>query len=88
MRFVRFVREEIGVAGYVRCTDDSALPVVSRAELRRALGQVERFVRTDQQLALEARATILPPVFQGLPSLAGACTAERGVCDPRTLPRA
>lgn len=68
-RLDHFVKEELGVRGYVRYMDDCALFGESKAELRELHAAVERFLAENLRLALKERATILAPCAQGLPFL-------------------
>lgn len=68
-RLDHFVKEELGVRGYVRYMDDFALFGEGKDELRCQHDAVQAFLRERLRLELKERATILAPCSQGLPFL-------------------
>jgi hypothetical protein len=68
-RLDHFVKEELGVPGYVRYMDDFVLFAGERARLCDAHLAVVDFLRARLALELKERATILAPADHGLPYL-------------------
>lgn len=58
-----------GVLGYARYMDDFVLFGAGKAELKKAGGEIELFLRGELRLELKQRASVLAPVTQGLPFL-------------------
>ncbi len=68
-RLDHHVKEVLGVHGYVRYMDDSALFADAKEPLTHAHAEVEQFLADRLRLQLKARATILAPTSEGLPFL-------------------
>lgn len=64
-----FIKETLGVRGYVRYMDDLVLFADEKADLTQAIRQVRDYLQDKCLLHLKAGATILAPVWQGLPFL-------------------
>jgi retron-type reverse transcriptase len=64
-----FVKERLGVRGYVRYMDDMLLFADDRASLRRWRREIERFAAGELRLDIKTEATVLAPVLGGVPFL-------------------
>ena len=61
-----FIKEELGVKGYLRYMDDFLLFSDDKKELQRWHAKIDRFLASKLHLALKSRATSLSPVSEGL----------------------
>ena len=61
-----FVKEELGIKGYLRYMDDFILFSNSKKELHEWYGKIDHFLASELRLVLKSRATTLSPVSEGL----------------------
>jgi RNA-directed DNA polymerase len=64
-----FVKDRLGVKGYVRYMDDFISFSDDKDSLRHLLAEIERFVRGELKLELKHTVTTLAPVSEGVPFL-------------------
>ena len=64
-----FVKDELGIKGYLRYMDDMLLFGDDKAELHHICSQVRRFLRDPLRLELKEEGVGLAPVSQGIPFL-------------------
>ena len=68
-RLDHFVKDDLGVGGYVRYMDDFVLWDDSKERLHRAAAEVADFLACELRLSLKAEASRLAPTREGLPFL-------------------
>ncbi len=67
--FDHFIKDELGVKGYLRYMDDFVLFGNEKDELHELLSEFADFLREDLKLSLKEKATVLAPCTEGLPYL-------------------
>ncbi|MFT7620598.1 MAG: RNA-directed DNA polymerase [Planctomycetota bacterium] len=68
-RLDHFVKDELGIPGYLRYMDDFVLFTSNKDRLRQARKEVEHFLQQPLKLEAKHKATLLAPAESGLPYL-------------------